>query len=210
VVAIAAGFEHCLALRRDGTVVVWGNNESGQTNVPPSLTNVVAIAAGMDSSLALKADGTLVAWGSQKNVPVGLSNIVAIATGGSFSLALLANGTVVGWGPVDSNYQFGATNVPPNLTNVVSIAADWEHSLALIGDGPAVQGTSVIAPRWEGDRFACAVPTQSGRVYQLEYKLSLSDPDWRALPLAAGTGRLLSLTDTTVGGAQRFYRVRRW
>ena len=47
----------------DGTVVGWGNNASGQTNVPTGLTNVVAIAANGDSSLALKANGTVVTWG---------------------------------------------------------------------------------------------------------------------------------------------------
>lgn len=35
-----------------GTVVAWGDNSFGQTNVPPGLTNVVAIAAGDKRSLA--------------------------------------------------------------------------------------------------------------------------------------------------------------
>ena len=46
-------------------VVVWGDNSSGQTNVPAGLTNVVAIAAGVAHSLVLKADGTALAWGSR-------------------------------------------------------------------------------------------------------------------------------------------------
>ena len=29
-----------------GTVIAWGDNSSGQTNVPPGLTNVIAVAAG--------------------------------------------------------------------------------------------------------------------------------------------------------------------
>ena len=33
---------------RAGTVVVWGDNGSGQTNVPASLTDIIAIAAGSD------------------------------------------------------------------------------------------------------------------------------------------------------------------
>ena len=35
VVSVAAGFYHSLALRLDGTVVGWGKNWDGQTNVPP-------------------------------------------------------------------------------------------------------------------------------------------------------------------------------
>lgn len=63
VVAIAAGGSHNLALRGDGTVVAWGNNEHGQTDVPPGLTDVVAIDAGDFHSVALKRDGTVVVWG---------------------------------------------------------------------------------------------------------------------------------------------------
>ena len=62
-VAIAAGDDYSLALKADGTVVGWGANNTGQTNIPAGLSNVVAIAAGCNHSLALKADGTVVGWG---------------------------------------------------------------------------------------------------------------------------------------------------
>src|SRR5439155_2195795 len=42
-----------------GVVAAWGGNASGQTNVPPGLSNVVAMAAGGTHSLALNADGTV-------------------------------------------------------------------------------------------------------------------------------------------------------
>jgi len=44
--AVAAGYYHNLALRSNGTVVAWGLNSDGQTNVPAGLSNVVAVAAG--------------------------------------------------------------------------------------------------------------------------------------------------------------------
>ncbi|MFN5927759.1 MAG: RCC1 domain-containing protein, partial [Roseiflexaceae bacterium] len=107
------GGSHSLALKANGTVVAWGLNSSGQSNVPSGLSNVVAIAAGGSHSLALKSDGTVVAWGyngsGQSSVPSGLSNVVAIAAGGSHSLALKSDGTVVGWGlnsTGQSNQQF--------------------------------------------------------------------------------------------------------
>jgi alpha-tubulin suppressor-like RCC1 family protein len=96
--AIAAGRNHYLALKDDGTVFGWGGNLSGQATGTASewaaglamvqgavLSNVVAIAASDDLSVALKRDGTVVAWGrndrGQTDVPVGLSGVVAISAG---------------------------------------------------------------------------------------------------------------------------------
>ncbi|HEX5399834.1 MAG TPA: hypothetical protein VFY06_12390, partial [Verrucomicrobiae bacterium] len=161
VVAIAEGGDadfgdFTLALKADGTVVGWGQNQTDQTNIPAGLSNVVAIAAGGYHSLALKADGTVVGWGENDlgeatgvpdNVypyissgPVTiagqpLTNVVAIAAAGYHSLALKADGTVVGWG--DDNYG-ETTNIPPGVTNVVAIATGYAHSLALKADGTVI------------------------------------------------------------------------
>jgi len=58
--------------------------------------------------------------------------------------------------------------------------------------------------------FTVSVPTSNGRVYRLEYKDSLADGAWTALPLQAGTGGTLQLTAPDVSTSQRFYRVRQW
>jgi hypothetical protein len=42
-----------VALQRDGAVVAWGYNDSGQTTVPPGLSGVTAIAAGAYHTVAL-------------------------------------------------------------------------------------------------------------------------------------------------------------
>ena len=210
VVAIAGGGFHSLALRADGTMTAWGRGNSGQTNIPPGLSNLVAIAAGTAHNLALNADGTVFAWGlnssGQTNVPPGLSNVVAIAAGSFFSLALKADGSVVGWG----DNIFLQTNMPPGLGNVAAIAAGGYHGLSLIGTGPPVTqvplGISMVNP----NEIAISLPTQSGRVYALEYKNALTDANWAALPLVAGTGRPLTFTDPAGLNTQRFYRVRRW
>ena len=67
VVAISAGGLHSLAMKSDGTVVAWGQNEVGQCSVPANLTDVKAISAGGVQSLALKNDGTIVEWGMQSS-----------------------------------------------------------------------------------------------------------------------------------------------
>ncbi|MCX6884377.1 MAG: hypothetical protein NTX27_04975 [Verrucomicrobia bacterium] len=50
------GCGYSLALRRDGSVVAWGQSGWRPAGVPPGLTNVTAIAAGRNFSLALQAE----------------------------------------------------------------------------------------------------------------------------------------------------------
>jgi alpha-tubulin suppressor-like RCC1 family protein len=153
-IAIATGYSHCLALKPDGTVKVWGSYFDGSNYYPaaaPSdLSNAVAIAAGNYHALALRNDGTVCAWGynayGQTNVPPGLTNVVAISAGGYYSLALKKDGTIVGWG----SQGWGETNFPPGLSNVTAISAGVFHGLALKADGTVVgwgnNGLSVIVP----------------------------------------------------------------
>lgn len=123
-----------------GFVVAWGNNDSGQTNVPGGLSGVVAVAAGGGHSLALRSGGTVASWGlntyGQVNVPSGLNGVVRVAAGvsASHSLALRSDGTVVAWG-----FNVGGqTNVPAGLSGVVAVAGGDNHSLALRSDGTVV------------------------------------------------------------------------
>jgi hypothetical protein len=46
VVAVAAGYNYCLALKADGTVVAWGGNDFGQINVPASASQLPSTAMG--------------------------------------------------------------------------------------------------------------------------------------------------------------------
>lgn len=140
VVAIATGggdYENSLALKKDGTVVVWGMQSDPSSSA--SLNNVTAVAAGRSFGLALKRDGTVVGWGYNRGgqstgipttnspyissgpVRIGgqvLTNAVAIAAGDQYGLALKSDGTVAAWG----DHRFYRA-VPAGLTNVVAIAA---------------------------------------------------------------------------------------
>src|SRR5262245_18920552 len=62
------------------TVIVFGNNGAGQTNVPPSLTNAVAVSAGYDHILALTSEGTVVGWGDNYwgQTDIEETNIIAV------------------------------------------------------------------------------------------------------------------------------------
>ncbi len=75
IVVIAAGLNHSVALRKDGTVLTWGSDEFGQLGDGAALddkttpviisgaSNIVAIAAGGLHTLALKSDGIMQSWG---------------------------------------------------------------------------------------------------------------------------------------------------
>ena len=121
---IAAGYGYSLALKNDGTVWAWGDNEAGQLGDGTTtqrnaavqvsgLAGVSAIAAGYMHSLALKSDGTVWAWGlnnhgqlgdgtqTDRYIPVqvpGLTDVIAIAAGEYHCLALKNDGTVWAWG----------------------------------------------------------------------------------------------------------------
>ena len=74
-VEVAAGGQHTVARRSDGSVVAWGYNDYGQCNVPalPAGLTYVEVAAGSGHTVARRSDGSVVAWGDngcgQCNVP---------------------------------------------------------------------------------------------------------------------------------------------
>lgn len=157
---------HSLALRPDGSVVAWGYDNYGQTDVPASATNIVAVAAGGTHSLALRANGTVIGWGNnangQLNIPSTLNNVIAIAAGGSHSVALRWDGTVFAWG---ANSQ-GQTNIPANLNSVVAIAAGNAHTLALRSDGTLV-GWGRNTNERQGSPGPSYVPPDLGGVFAM-------------------------------------------
>lgn len=129
VVAVAAGFNHSLALCSDGTVAAWGFNSSGQLgNGSTSNSNV---------PVAVKTTGTALAG----------KTVVAVSAGANHSLALCADGTVVAWGGNAygqlGNGSSANSNVAVNISAsgdlagriAISFTAGSDHSLALCSDG---------------------------------------------------------------------------
>ena len=131
VAAIASGVLHQLALKKDGTVWAWGENEYGQlgngtfTTASPlgistpvqvnGLVGVTAISGGDSYSLALKSDGTVWAWGFNYDGQLGNgTSTLSISTPGCCSDI-----------PVQVN----------GLIGVDAIAAGFNQGLAVKSDG---------------------------------------------------------------------------
>jgi hypothetical protein len=145
---VAAGLEHSLALRIDGTIVTLSGDSGTIPQPPPGLTYVEIAAGGIvdnfnfygpygsyrPHSLARLSDGTVVTWDEYGSpswgqavpaLPPGLT-YVEIAAGPSHSLARRSDGMVLAWG--DNSY--GQCNVPllPNGLSYVAISAGgWEN-----------------------------------------------------------------------------------
>jgi alpha-tubulin suppressor-like RCC1 family protein len=118
-VAISAGGESTLALLRDGHVMAWGYNNSGQLG-----------------------DGVMEIPSDRPVEVVGLSEVKSISMGGAQALALLSDGHVDAWGYGEvgslGNGSFRNSDVPvevPGVSGAVAIAAGWDNSLVLLENG---------------------------------------------------------------------------
>jgi Regulator of chromosome condensation (RCC1) repeat len=201
--ALGCGAQHATALRRDGSVVDWGNPNLAGTNIPPTVTNVVGVAAGSYHSLAVRADGTVISWGDQgpSSVPSSATNIVAVASGWYQNLGLRSDGTLVAWG------QLGAPSYR-DATNIIAIACGGNHDLALRADGKVFawgqnDAGQTVVPPWATNIVAIA----GARIDSLA--LSGEGPPTITSPLANRsilTGKSAYFYATAVGATPLSYQ----
>lgn len=161
IVKISARWGISYALKKDGTVWVWGGNQ----NIPvmvSNLTDVVEISCGDAHCLALTRDGTVWAWGNNYHGQLGngkngpneysgipiqvpkISNIISIYTGGNTSFAKNKDGKVYGWGCNEygqlGNGTTNDSNVPIEIDtlqdmDIVLIKGGYYHTLAMDKEG---------------------------------------------------------------------------
>ena len=217
VVAVAAGHQHSLFVKADGSLwaMGWnlygalGNGTTSDTNRPVVVaSNVAAMAAGGYHSLFVKADGTLWAMGrnddgrlgngntSQQNSPVGVaSNVVALAAGGYHSLFVKADGTLWAMG-FNTHGQLGngttsSQNLPASVaSNVVAVAAGVNYSLFVKADGTLwAMGDNGYGQLGNGNTSSQNLPVMNLNVFSVA---SLGAMDGASHSLAVATAKTLA------------------
>ncbi len=139
IVALATDDDYQMALKNDGTVWVWGNNENHSDNAYQigGLTAIVGIAAQNGHRFAWRSDGTVYAWGNNSNGQIGNGNTSTLysptlvtnwasggvipksfAVGDNFTLAVMSNATVKASGQ-NTYGQLGNNSTTQSTTPVV-------------------------------------------------------------------------------------------
>jgi alpha-tubulin suppressor-like RCC1 family protein len=157
---ITAGYQVSYALRSDGTVWAWGDNQHGELGngaagapspVPvqvSGLAGVTQLAAGFEFALALRSDGTVWGWGADQQSVLGTG---AGRAGGvsatPVQIAGLARVTRIA-AALDTGMAVAARRspVPTVLNEVYTWGGDSDGDLGDGGDGDGDGGVPQVVP----------------------------------------------------------------
>ncbi len=203
---LSAGAGYTMALKADGTLWGWGNNQkeqlgdgttiNRQTPVQESTqaTDWLSVSAGYFHTLALKTDGTLWGWGEnsagqlgdgsniEKSVPTQESskatNWVSIAAGGDHTLALQSNGSLWSWGDNSSGQLGDGSNSSRNSPGLVSSQANEWSSISVTGSSSIALKTDNTLWGW-GNNWYGQLGTGTNSNSNIPIKESTEEPaDW--------------------------------
>ena len=174
------------ALKKDGTVVVWGSYPRMHPSVEvyAKLVNVVSITSNANAMAALKSDGTIVTWGDDNynnnggnsdEVQSQLVNVASIVANNAAFAALKSDGSVVCWGGRrhggrdDDGFGVGTMAVcvrqnQSDYRQYVSVQSDLVNVVSITAIQPAGfvalknDGTLVL---WGGGRWLGVWPSTS-------------------------------------------------
>jgi hypothetical protein len=143
---VAAGTQHSVGLKKDGTVIAVGDNDNGQLGVD-GLANVSQVAAGTIHSIVLMNDGTVIVSGENLygQLDVGnWTNIIQVATGCRHTVGLKHDRTLLTAG----GNSYGQCNVG-GWMDIVQVVTGVYHTVGLKADGTVVAaGPDIELAKW--------------------------------------------------------------
>lgn len=141
--SVSGGGTKGVALRTDGSLVVWGGDANGGdfygliANAPAG-GGFQQAALGQSHGLAMRADNSLVSWGNDaQNLVSGTPGgtlYTQISAGAGHSVAIRTNTQLVAWGS-DAD---GQVSGKPTGSGFIQVASGARASVALRSDGTLV------------------------------------------------------------------------
>ncbi len=169
VVAIAAGSTHSMALRRDGSVYVWGmvlvEGNAYAVGIPiefPGLGHASSISAGLAHSLVAKSDGTVWAWGL--NIEGGLGDGTYAFRPDAVAVVNEQFSQLLDLNLAQPNFPVDNTQLPAFFVSTQKLGTKKNTSLSVdlrgLPSPPAmVASAKAQAPRGYNIYVAAALPT---------------------------------------------------
>ncbi len=128
---VSIGKYNMCAINLERRVECYGDNPTGQNDVPSDLKDVIQITTSEHLSCALTSQGTVRCWGFKNNpgfneVPSDLTDVVQVGAGVGFTCALKRQGSVRCWSPA----EFTELTPPANLGKTTQIFVGVAHVCA--------------------------------------------------------------------------------
>ncbi|OYX28022.1 MAG: hypothetical protein B7Z06_02715 [Flavobacteriales bacterium 32-35-8] len=154
--SVSSGGVHVIALKTDGSLWAWGENNQGMVGDGTTTDRTepiqigtdkdwAYISAGNEHNLAIKTNGTLWAWGRNSSgqlgdgnttsllVPTQIgtdSNWLKVSAGSEHSLAIKSEGSLWAWGK-NSNGQLGTGNTTSSKVPIkIGTDTNWKEVYA--------------------------------------------------------------------------------
>jgi alpha-tubulin suppressor-like RCC1 family protein len=176
-----SGIVNTAAIKTDGTLWIWGQNNYGQVGDNTILaarsspvqtiaggTNWRQVAAGRDSSLCIKTDGSLWTWGKNNNGQLGDNTVInrsspaqvlgggtnwkQVSAGGHSTSAIKTDGTLWTWGR-NANGQLGDNTVINRSSPVQIAGTNWRQTSCGINMTAAIKTDGTLW-MWGGNSYA--------------------------------------------------------
>lgn len=150
-----------------------------------------------------------------------LDNVMYYSGGIENSVTHLATTTIDAGPTVPTDARFNVSHTDAAITANTALQgwmddvrvysgvlnAEQLDTVRLENLGPAPGGVQIINPNRSGQTFSFEFQSQAGASYEIQFKNSLDELVWQTLQTIAGTGQIVTATDTAATPNTRFYQV---